>query len=70
MAPALATVIAFEGDPNVFQPNDVLSAIAPPDNSARQISSSWGWTGGPSATTDQLFQEMALQGQTYFNASK
>ena len=35
---------------------------------ARQISSSWSWSGGPDPTTDQIFQEMDLQGQTYFNA--
>jgi uncharacterized repeat protein (TIGR01451 family) len=68
MAPALAKVILYEGDPFNSSPNDVLNAIAT-DNSARQISSSWGWGGGPSATTDQIFQEMAVQGQTYFNAS-
>jgi uncharacterized repeat protein (TIGR01451 family) len=67
MAPALAKVILYEGDPFNFHPNDVLNAIAT-DNSARQISSSWGWSGGPSATTDQIFQQMAVQGQTYFDA--
>lgn len=68
MAPALAQVIVYEGDPNNFHPNDVLNRIAT-DNSARQISCSWGWTGGPSATTDQIFQQMAIQGQTFFTAA-
>jgi uncharacterized repeat protein (TIGR01451 family) len=67
MAPALAGVILYEGDPFNFHPNDVLNAIAT-DNSARQISCSWGWSGGPSATTDQIFKQMALQGQTFFDA--
>jgi uncharacterized repeat protein (TIGR01451 family) len=67
MAPALAKVILYEGNPYNFNPNDVLNAIAT-DNSARQISCSWGWSGGPSATTDQIFQQMALQGQTFYDA--
>jgi uncharacterized repeat protein (TIGR01451 family) len=68
MAPALSQVIVYEGNPNNVLQNDVLNRIAT-DNSARQISSSWGWSGGPSATTDQIFQQMAIQGQTFFNAS-
>lgn len=68
MAPALAGVIVYEGDPFNFHPNDVLNRIAT-DNSARQISCSWGWTGGPIATTDQIFQQMAIQGQSFFTAS-
>lgn len=68
MAPALAKVVVYEGDPFNFHPNDVLNAIAT-DDSARQISCSWGWTGGPSLTTDQIFQQMAVQGQTFFVAA-
>ena len=68
MAPALAKIVVYEGDPYNFHPNDVLNRIAT-DNSARQISCSWGWTGGPSATTDQILQQMAVQGQTFFVAS-
>jgi uncharacterized repeat protein (TIGR01451 family) len=68
MAPALSKVIVYEGDPFNFHPNDVLNAIAT-DNSARQISCSWGWTGGPTATTDQIFQQMAVQGQSFFVSS-
>ena len=67
MAPALAGIILYEGNPFNFHPNDVLNQIAV-DDSARQISSSWGWNGGPNATTDQIFQEMIVQGQTYFDA--
>ncbi len=68
MAPALAKIIVYEGNPYYGSPNDVLNRIAT-DNSARQISASWSWGGGPSPITDQIFQEMALQGQTYFTAS-
>jgi uncharacterized repeat protein (TIGR01451 family) len=68
MAPALAKIMVYEGDPYNFHPNDVLNRIAT-DDVARQVSSSWTWTGGPTATTEQIFQQMALQGQTYFTAS-
>jgi uncharacterized repeat protein (TIGR01451 family) len=68
MAPALSKVVVYEGDPFNFHPNDVLNAIATA-NSARQISCSWGWTGGPTATTDEIFQQMALQGQSFFVSS-
>ena len=68
MAPALSKVVVYEGDPFNFHPNDVLNAIATA-NSARQISCSWGWTGGPTATTDQIFQQMAVQGQSFFTSS-
>ncbi len=65
--PALAQIVVYEGNPFNFFPNDVLNRIAT-DDTARQISSSWSWSGGPDPTTDQIFQEMDLQGQTYFNA--
>lgn len=67
MDPALAQMVVYEGDPFNFNQNDVLNRIAT-DNSARQISCSWGWSGGPSTTTDHIFQEMALQGQTFYDA--
>jgi len=68
MAPGLSKIVVVEGDPDNFQPNDVLNAIAA-SNQVSQISSSWGWSGGPSATTDSIFKEMAAQGQSYFNAA-
>ena len=67
MAPALSKVILYEGNPDNFMPNDVLNRIAT-DNSARQVSCSWGWSGGPSRTTDQIFEQMDLQGQSFFDA--
>jgi PKD repeat protein len=68
MAPGLASVMLYEGNPTNFIPNDVLSQIAN-DNAANQISCSWGWGGGPSASTDNLFLQMASQGQSFFVAS-
>jgi uncharacterized repeat protein (TIGR01451 family) len=68
MAPGLNEALVYEGNPFNFQPNVVLNQIAL-DNSARQITCSWGWGGGPSAATEQIFKEMVVQGQTFYNAS-
>ena len=68
MAPALSKIVVYEGDPFNFHPNDVLNRIAT-DKLAKQISCSWGWNGGPTVTTDQIFRQMAVQGQTFFTAS-
>jgi len=69
MAPGISQVQVYEGNIQVaYLPNLVLNKIAI-DNSARQISCSWGWSGGPSGTTDQIFKQMILQGQTFFDAS-
>jgi hypothetical protein len=67
MAPGLSKVILYEAPTNGI-PNDILSRIAT-DNQAKQISCSWGWGGGPDTNADQIFQQMAAQGQTFFAAS-
>ena len=67
MAPGLSKVIVYEAGPNGF-PNDILNRMAS-DNSARQLSSSWSWSGGPSSTTDNIFLQFAAQGQSFFQAS-
>ena len=64
MAPGLAKIIVYEG----YQPLDVLDQMAA-DDAAAQLSCSWGWSGGPSPTMDAVFQEMAAQGQSFFEAS-
>lgn len=68
MAPGLNQVNVYEGDPYNFFPDVVLNQIAV-DDTARQISCSWGWTGGPDPAADQIFKEMILQGQTFCHAS-
>ncbi len=68
MAPGLSGIILFEGNPNNVIPNDVLNAMAA-SNQVKQLSCSWGWGGGPSSTTDTIFQQMAAQGQSFFCAS-
>jgi hypothetical protein len=67
MAPGLSKIVVFEGGPN-GSPNDILNAMAS-SNQVKQLSCSWGWGGGPSATTDTIFKQMAAQGQSFFNAS-
>ncbi len=67
MAPGLSKIVVFEAGPNGI-PNDVLNAMAA-SNKISQLSCSWGWSGGPSTTTDNIFKQMAAQGQSFFNAS-
>jgi subtilase family serine protease len=67
MAPGLSNILVYEATPGSPH-NDILNQMAT-DNKAKQISSSWNWTGGPQTSTDQIFQQMQAQGQSYFNAS-
>ena len=67
MAPGLSKIVVFEGGPS-GTPNDILNAMAS-SNQVKQLSCSWGWSGGPTATTDTIFKKMAAQGQTFFEAS-
>ncbi len=66
MATNLSSVIVYEA-PNPSPWPDLLNKIAN-DNLARQISCSWGG-GSPDPTSEQIFQQMAAQGQSFFNAS-
>ena len=66
LAPALSEVIVYEA-PNGSPWVDILNRIAN-DDAANQISCSWGG-GGPDPTAEQIFQEMAAQGQSFFNAT-
>jgi subtilase family serine protease len=67
MAPGLSRIVVYEAGPGGLQ-NDVLNSMAA-SNQISQFSCSWGWGGGPSATTDAIFQQMAAQGQSFFQAS-
>ena len=69
MAPGLAEVVVFRGNPTNFIANDILNAMATHSPTINQLSSSFSWPGGPTNTTDSIFQEMAAQGQTFFQAS-
>jgi hypothetical protein len=68
MATNLAAVVVFEAPNNSGVWNDVLNTMAS-SNQIKQFSSSWGYAGNPSQTSDQIFQQMAAQGQSFFQAS-
>jgi uncharacterized repeat protein (TIGR01451 family) len=65
MAPGVSNIYVYEA-PNPSPWVDLLSKMAN-DNLARQLSCSWGG-GPPDPTSEQIFQQMALQGQSFFNA--
>ncbi|MGP8199424.1 MAG: choice-of-anchor tandem repeat GloVer-containing protein [Limisphaerales bacterium] len=66
MAPGLSQVIVYES-PGEW--HDILNRMVT-DNLAKQLSCSWYIPGGgPDPVADQIWQEMAAQGQSFFNAS-
>jgi subtilase family serine protease len=68
MATNLSKVIVYEAPTNADF-HDILNRMAN-DNLARQLSCSWYIPGGGADTNaDQIFQQMAAQGQSFFNAS-
>jgi hypothetical protein len=72
IAPGLSKVMVYEG----LNPFDVYNRIVT-DNEAKQIGSSWAFNRGPtyswghpgSKTLDSQLQQMAAQGQSFFQAS-
>jgi hypothetical protein len=66
MVPGVSKIIVYEA-PNPSPWPDLLNRMAS-DNLAKQISCSWGG-GSPDATAEQIFMQMAAQGQSFFNAS-
>lgn len=70
MAPGVSQIIVYEGNPSrqFFNPADVVSRMAS-DNLAKQLSSSWTWSGGPNSTVDAAFIQMAAQGQSFYQAA-
>jgi uncharacterized repeat protein (TIGR01451 family) len=62
MAPGLSAIIVYAG----LSAQDILNRMAT-DNLAKQLSASWTFAANPAI--DQIYQEFAAQGQTYFNAS-
>jgi subtilase family serine protease len=71
MAPGLAKVMVYEistANLTIAGINDVLNRMAT-DNLAKQLSCSWGWGGSSNATGDQIFQQYAAQGQSFYQAS-
>ncbi len=68
MAPGASQILVYEGSPfgTTAVINDILNRMAT-DNAARQLSCSWGFD--IDATTQQIFQQFAAQGQSFFLAS-
>jgi subtilase family serine protease len=65
MAPGLSKVIVYEG----ANWHDILNRMVT-DDLAKQLSCSWYIpSGGPDPVADQIWQQMAAQGQSFFNAS-
>ena len=62
MAPGLSGVIVYEGELT----DSILNRMAT-DNTAKQLSASWTYP--IDATSLQIFQEFAAQGQSFFNSS-
>jgi hypothetical protein len=69
MAPGLSKIVVYEGNPKNYLPNDILNAMLSDSNAVKVLSCSWGWSGGPSMTTDNIFKNMSAAGQSFFNAS-
>jgi len=66
MAPGVSAIYVYEA-PNSSPWVDLLSRMAN-DNVAKQISCSWGG-GNPNPSAEAIFQQMAAQGQSFFNAT-
>jgi hypothetical protein len=70
MAPGLSAVVVYEDSPYVSTGDDMLDEMAAPTQGeplSLQLSASWTFT--TDANSDQIFQQFAAQGQSYFNAS-
>jgi subtilase family serine protease len=63
MAPGLKEVLVYVGNSDV----SIFNRMAA-DDSAKQLSCSWGW-GDDESSLDPIFKEMAAQGQSVFVAS-
>ncbi|HLX71274.1 MAG TPA: PKD domain-containing protein, partial [Verrucomicrobiae bacterium] len=70
MAPKVSKIIVYEENPSslFFNPEDVVTRMAD-DNLAKQMSSSWTWTGGPDPIVDNAFILMQAHGQSFFQAA-
>ena len=73
MAPGLAKVIVYEAG-SATSPTVLLNRMATDTNSvgepaARQLSSSWLWWNVSNSAQEQVFQQFAAQGQSFFQAS-
>jgi len=68
MAPGAAIVVYELPNEDFSARTDLLSAIAD-DDTAQEVSSSWYWYGWTDTNVAAIFQQYAVQGQTYLNLS-
>jgi Pro-kumamolisin, activation domain len=68
MATNLAGVVVFEAGLNTGNFDSILASMSA-SNQIKQFSSSWGSGGRPDINADQIFTNMAVQGQSFFQAS-
>ena len=66
LSPGVLNICVYEA-PNTSPWVDLLSRMAN-DNVANQLSCSWSG-GNPDPAAEQIFQQMAVQGQSFFNAT-
>ncbi len=68
MAPGLSEILVYEATNSGFTSviDDMLNRMAT-DDAANQLSASWSY--GIDPLTDQIYKQMAVQGQSFFNAS-
>jgi subtilase family serine protease len=66
-APGLSKVVIYEAGPSGLA-NDILSAMST-NTAIKQFSCSWSFGTTPRGTMDGLFQNLAVQGQSFFDAS-
>ena len=66
MAPGLTKIVVFEGNPNDYIPNDILNSMLSDSNTVKNLSCSWGWSGGPSTTTAHHFHQHGCAGPVVF----
>jgi len=67
MAPGLSELVVYELGTGASA-DDALNRMAT-DNLAKQLSSSWLWGHSDDQIADQIFQQFAAQGQSFFNAA-
>jgi uncharacterized repeat protein (TIGR01451 family) len=67
MAPGLSKIYVYEAPNASTAWSTILSKMAN-DNLAKQLSCSWGG-GSHDSASEQIFKQMAAQGQSFFNAS-
>ncbi|MGC9943710.1 MAG: choice-of-anchor tandem repeat GloVer-containing protein, partial [Verrucomicrobiota bacterium] len=64
MAPGLSKVLVYEGN----TANDILNRMAT-DDAASQLSCSWSFDSAVDPAREQIFEQYAAQGQSFFQAS-